>query len=225
MWVRVSGIIVSIDEYSGRTIFTLDDSSGMCIECTSLTPRPSRFSTIPVVEKVGKYGPTPAKPKIPWEDMDVGVVVIIKGGVTTFRNQKQIDIVKVEVLRSTDEEVKVWNNVLGFRQNVLSTPWVLTKREENKCMREASGKRSSRSTRNEKTDGGPEKMPRESNLVNDENRDPNSKKEDEARKRRKESEQRDKMDLDIKTGKNTGKEISKPNSYSALVIAARRRRR
>lgn len=220
MWVRLSGIIVSVHECVGRTIFTLDDSSGMCIDCTSLTPKPSRFSTNPAVEKVGKNGPTILRPKIPWEDMDVGVVVIIKGGVTTFRDQKQIDIVKVEVLRGTDEEVKFWNNALGFRQNVLSAPWVLTKREENKCMREASGKRSSRSTSNEKTDGGSEKVRHESKVVNDENRNPNPQREDEARKR-----QREKMDLDTKNEKKTGKEISKSNSYAALVIAARRRRR
>lgn len=227
MWVRLSGIIVGIDEYPGRTIITLDDSSGMCIECTALSPKPN-VSTKPAVsqkpdpvkKEEKRTGPTVAKPKIPWENMDVGVAVIIKGGVSSFRSQKQVAIVKVEVLKSTDQEVNFWNNALGFRQNVLSVPWVVTKKEEDKCMREASGKRS-HSTRKERTE---EKIERKA--VNDENRNPNTQREQgdyEARKRRKEREKREKMDSDIKNRKKSDKDGPKPNRYSSLVIAARRR--
>ena len=39
-WVRVTGVIVAVDEYAGRNVYTVDDSSGMCIECVCVTPTP-----------------------------------------------------------------------------------------------------------------------------------------------------------------------------------------
>jgi hypothetical protein len=67
----------------------------------------------------------------------VGAVVKIKGGINTFRDQKQVEIIKVEVLKSTDQEVRCWNEVLEFRKDVLRVPWVVTPEQEEKCRRRA----------------------------------------------------------------------------------------
>ena len=175
-WVRVTGVIVAVDEYSGRNVYTVDDSSGMCIECVCVAP-------VPVLKKEGtvvsthldqiakinqalastsaststtntrkpdvkgknkggdkekgteKSGPSVQEPVVPWADMDVGTVVKVKGRVSEYWKQKQIEVVKVEVLRCTDQEVRCWNEVIDFRRDVLSKLWVVGKEEEEKCRR------------------------------------------------------------------------------------------
>ncbi|TVY27633.1 putative J domain-containing protein [Lachnellula hyalina] len=152
-WVRVTGVIVAVDEFYGRKVVTLDDSSGMCIECTCPAPvpqaatvssdtaaRPTVVVTRNQAAAVAQQteGPTVANPKIPWDDVDVGVVVKIKGAVKDFReDERQVEIIKVEVLRSTDQEVSCWDEVLAFRREVLGVPWVVSVEMEEKYKRRA----------------------------------------------------------------------------------------
>jgi hypothetical protein len=158
--VRLTGIIVAIDEFSTRRIFTVDDSSGMCIECTcpappplmstspahlgqGTTPNPVLSSSALVVQTrkftQAEQGSTPTveAPSIPWQDIDVGTVVKVKGKPGSFRGVKQVDIIKVEMLRSTEQEVRCWNEVLAFRKEVLGNPWVVSREAEEKCRKRA----------------------------------------------------------------------------------------
>ena len=80
--------------------------------------------------------PSAKAPQIPWAELDVGTVVKIKGQITSFRDVKQIDVVKVEVLRGTAAEVKCWDEVLSFRRDIISKPWVVTAEQEEKCRRD-----------------------------------------------------------------------------------------
>jgi len=143
-WVRLTGVIVAVDEFYGRKVYTLDDSSGKCIECTCPAPLPPKSTTLPPAVTVTKpnapqqpEGPTVTNPKVPWDEVDVGAVVKIKGGIREFRDERQVEIIKVEVLRSTDQEVKCWNEVLAFRKDILSVPWVVTREQEEKYKRRA----------------------------------------------------------------------------------------
>jgi len=81
--------------------------------------------------------PSTADPLIPWDDLDVGIVVKIKGKPNEFRDMKQIEIVKAEVMRSTQQEVRCWNEILVFRREVLDVIWVVGKEEEEKLRRKA----------------------------------------------------------------------------------------
>jgi hypothetical protein len=165
-WVRLTGVIVAVDEYPGKNVYTLDDSSGMCIECVCVAPTPPPKTEVPGIpthlnqiallnqaansnskttrkeegQAIGtavkeKATPSVQEPNVPWEEMDVGVVVKVKGRVGDFWNQKQIEVVKIEVLRSTDAEVKCWNEVMDFRRDVLGKVWVVSVVEEEKCRR------------------------------------------------------------------------------------------
>jgi len=166
-WVRVTGVIVAVDEYAGRHVYTVDDSSGMCVECVCVAPSPppkretvvmpAHLNQIALlnqavdsemkkengkeedkVKGVGekeKTAPSVQKPNVPWAEMDVGVVVKVKGRVGEFWQQKQVEVVKAEVLRSTDMEVRCWNEVMDFRRDVLGKPWVVTGEEEERCRR------------------------------------------------------------------------------------------
>lgn len=119
-------MVVAVDEFPHRRIYTVDDSDGFCIECVADTPKvdshdPSRVTAAPTVPK----------------DVDVGTVVDVKGGLALFRGNKQIKIEKMTVLRSTDEEVVLWEKARQFRGDVLDKPWKLTDREIRRCRKEA----------------------------------------------------------------------------------------
>jgi hypothetical protein len=156
-----------MDEFYGRKVYTLDDSSGVCIECTCPAPLPPKSATLPpaapltvIVTKnepaeQKTEGPTVTNPKIPWDEVDVGVVVKIKGGIRDFRGERQVEIIKVEVLKSTDQEVRCWDEVLAFRREILSVPWVVSAEMEEKYKRRAM--REKRHEKKGKTEDGKQK--------------------------------------------------------------------
>ena len=150
-WVRLTGVIVAVDNFSGKTIFTLDDSSGMCMECTCPGPlepttnlgspsnpmknpamangvrNPARTTAKKTAEPPA---PSVATPLVPWDDVDVGAVVKVKGRVGTDWGRKRIEVIKIEIIRSTNQEVRCWDEVVAFRQDILRNHWVVTEVEE-----------------------------------------------------------------------------------------------
>ncbi|KAI0169001.1 hypothetical protein GGR52DRAFT_553208 [Hypoxylon sp. FL1284] len=133
-WVRVVGVVVAIDEYYGRRIYTVDDSSGKCVECSLDVPKPADST-----RRNGLIGDaTPAEPvkDAPYSDIDVGMVIDVKGSTKLFRGQKQIHIQKLQRIRSTNQEVQFWNKIRDFRRDVLSQPWTLGKREVRQCKKQ-----------------------------------------------------------------------------------------
>lgn len=118
-------MVVAVDEFPHRRIYTVDDSDGLCIECVADVPKlDSHESAMAAATTIPK-------------DVDVGTVVDVKGGLALFRGNKQIKIEKMTVLRSTDEEVVLWEKARQFRGDVLDKPWKLTDREIRRCRKEA----------------------------------------------------------------------------------------
>lgn len=154
-WVRVAGVVVAVDEYPGRRIYTLDDSSGVCIECTVEVLRAETAlasAVAPIAGRAGPVGaaralpkdavsisttgaPAPSKTIVPAE-VDVGTIIDVKGGLALFRGYKQIKILKATVLRSTEHEVAFWEKVEQFRRDVLEKPWRLTDKEVRRCRKD-----------------------------------------------------------------------------------------
>jgi hypothetical protein len=137
-WVRVVGIVVAVDEFSGRRVYTLDDSSGACIECMVLIP-----STGSKIDEQGKgdsgqksddANPTPQPEYL---NLAVGNVIDVKGGLSIYRDEKQLHIEKVTAVRCTAQEVALWKKRAQFRTEVLAKPWVLRSRDIRRCRKEA----------------------------------------------------------------------------------------
>ena len=82
--------------------------------------------------------PSVETPLVPWDDVDIGVVVKVKGKVGKDWGQKRIEIIQIEVIRSTDHEVRCWNEVLAFRKDILRNPWVVSEEEEEQCRKLAT---------------------------------------------------------------------------------------
>ncbi|KFH45415.1 hypothetical protein ACRE_037830 [Hapsidospora chrysogenum ATCC 11550] len=171
-WVRIVGVVVAVDEFSGRRVFMIDDSSGVCIESvTAYTPPPNPDKAVeastnivgasggqsstdgakqqqqqqPQLATYGQPATNDAKqpsaqqqpPQLPYEEIDVGAVVDVKGKLTTFRGEMQITIEKMAHLKGTAQEVTLWEKRAKFRREVLDQPWILTDREVRRCRKEA----------------------------------------------------------------------------------------
>lgn len=126
--------MVAIDEYHGRRIYTVDDSTGECIECSLDVPKPAHGAR----QNIGNGNAAVARPAedAPHSDIDVGMVIDVKGSTKLFRDQKQINIQKLQRVRSTNQEVQFWNKIRDFRRDVLGQPWALERREVRRCKKQ-----------------------------------------------------------------------------------------
>ncbi|KAI0899247.1 hypothetical protein F4806DRAFT_331585 [Annulohypoxylon nitens] len=132
-WVRIVGVVVAIDEFYSNRVYTVDDSTGECIECSTKIPKPTDSNRSNGLDhETTAEAPAPD----PYSDIDVGMVVEVKGSVRIFRNQKQIKIQKLQRVRSTNQEVQFWNKIREFRREVLSRPWVLERKEVRRCKKQ-----------------------------------------------------------------------------------------
>jgi hypothetical protein len=137
-------------------------------------------------EKGKKKEPSVEDPNVPWEEIDVGIVVKVKGRVgRNWMGVMQVEVIKVEVLGCTDMEVRCWNEIMAFRRDVLGKPWVVEKEEEEKCLR-----RRERELRHLRKEGKSKKGREESGLEKDE-----------VRRKRKELERKEKHDEEAKRQK------------------------
>lgn len=136
-WVRIVGIVVAVEDIAGRRIYTVDDSSGACIECVVALKAPPR-ETAPATAVDPWQAPVRPQPQPPADcvDVDVGSTVDIKGGLTTFRDEMQVKIEKVKILGSTEQEVALWERRARFRKEVLLEPWVLSEKQIRRCKKE-----------------------------------------------------------------------------------------
>jgi hypothetical protein len=136
-WVRLTGVIVAVDHYAPRVVFTLDDSSGLNIEVICKAPplwSPYLDPTNITADASKDYYVSPDGPKL--NGIDVGSVVKVKGGLSMWNNAMQI-VLKSIVRIDTNEEAKCWNDVSRFKRDVLQLPWVVDPNDEEQCRLEA----------------------------------------------------------------------------------------
>ncbi|KFZ14102.1 hypothetical protein V502_06255 [Pseudogymnoascus sp. VKM F-4520 (FW-2644)] len=144
-WVRLTGIIVAMDEFYNRVCITIDDGSGATIEATCLAPpRPEATATVaaiavPTERTADDAMVSPDGPKL--RAVDVGKVVKVKGGIREFRGVRQVAMKAIAVLGDTRAEVGAWREGVRFREEVLRVPWVVTGEEERRCREEAEGEK------------------------------------------------------------------------------------
>ncbi len=152
--MRVSGVVVAIDERETKHFYMIDDGSGATIECVVRVPPRSAASGNPAAAATANAKANgDAASTLPLIDapVDVGHVLDIKGSVGTFRGNKQVRAEKIAHLRSTEQEVVFWEKVTQLKRDVLSEPWILDPREVRKCRREEEGQSTSRRHRSGET--------------------------------------------------------------------------
>ena len=141
-WARLVGIIVAIDAYPSRWIMVLDDSSGATLEitCGRPTHNDSDVGSIPLANSSQvAEGLTATGRTINLTSVDVGTVVKVKGGIGTFRGEKQLLLERITILHTTNEETAAWIENTVFCKDVLCEPWFVSKMDEERARKKAEG--------------------------------------------------------------------------------------
>ena len=106
-WIRLVGVIVALDVYPTRWIALLDDSSGATIEITCARPAPAPTahnanatsrtgdSTVPSGLDASSKGVTAMGLDVDLSGVDIGIVVKVKGGVRSFRDERQMSLERI----------------------------------------------------------------------------------------------------------------------------------
>ncbi|KAL9132358.1 MAG: hypothetical protein Q9175_006471 [Cornicularia normoerica] len=150
-WIRLVGVIVALDILPTRWIALLDDSSGATIEITCARPAPkpttrdASTTSLPEDPRLlsrldaSCKGVTATGRDVDLSGVDVGTVVKVKGGVGSFREMRQMLLERISTIRTTNEETAAWAENTAFRREILSTPWVVSEKDEKRAKRKAEG--------------------------------------------------------------------------------------
>lgn len=142
IWARIVGVVVAVDDFYGHRVYTVDDSTGECIECSVEVPKPPKTPKPEAQDASGlARGNSSSKDATAVADVlaaeiDVGTVVDVKGRVKLFRDRKQIKIQKAQCVGSTAQEVQFWGKIQDFRRDVLSRPWLLDRRDVRRAKKQ-----------------------------------------------------------------------------------------
>ncbi|KAJ4408341.1 hypothetical protein N0V91_003345 [Didymella pomorum] len=135
-YVRVVGVVVAIDDITSKySALTLDDGSGATIELKivrriadqqSSEQYPSN-TTIDNVHVISQFGVFDIV--VDNVNVDIGTVLKAKGTISEFRGVKQLELRRVQIVSSTNEESQAWAESAAFKTKVLSNKWRITSAE------------------------------------------------------------------------------------------------
>jgi hypothetical protein len=141
--VRLVGAVVAIEDINVKyTTLTLDDGSGANIEVkiVRLTPgmhnpveSPSNttIDNVNVTSKLGVFEVT-----VDHQPVDIGTVIKAKATLSEFRGAKQLDLKRICIVSTTNEEAQAWAETAAFKHTTLSKPWHLTSVEHKQITNE-----------------------------------------------------------------------------------------
>jgi hypothetical protein len=135
-YLYLVGVIVAVNEINLRyTTLTLDDGSGDTLEVKIKrilpelynpvdSPSNTEVDNLDVISGLGRFDIT-----VDGQVVDIGTIIKVKGTISEFRGFKQLELKRIWVVSTTDEEAKFWNALATFKMNVLGRPWHLSKAE------------------------------------------------------------------------------------------------
>jgi hypothetical protein len=142
-YVQVIGVVVACDEnFEKFWNFTVDEGSGEVIDCVCWKPDKER-----VKHAGGQDGDTKPE-KIDVEQqrreevilgIDIGTVVQVKGTVTSFRDVRQIQIERLNIIPTTNQELMLIAARTKFLEEILMKPWVVSPNRQKRLYKDAQG--------------------------------------------------------------------------------------
>lgn len=63
------------------------------------------------------------------EVLDIGTVVKVKCTISDWKGVRQLELKRIHTVRSTEDEVKAWKEVVRWKRDILDRPWVLTQKQ------------------------------------------------------------------------------------------------
>lgn len=148
-FVYVVGVVVGYEEwYEKRWVMSVDDGSGEVIEVICAKPQP--------MQQLGQNGERAAGSEVPKDErgrlveeqeraeimkaIDVGCVVKVKGRIGLFRDMRQIQLERVQVVQDTNVEVRFWDERMRLKREVLERPWCVSEEEQSRLRALAEGR-------------------------------------------------------------------------------------
>jgi len=147
-FVRLVGVVVAIDDINVKyTTLTLDDGSGANIEVkiVRLTPEvynqvesPSNtmIDNVNVASQPGVFEVT-----VDHQQVEIGTVIKAKATLSEFRGAKQLELKRIWIVSTTNEEVQAWAETAAFKQTTLSRPWQISSAEHKRITGEIKSER------------------------------------------------------------------------------------
>lgn len=132
-FVRIVGVVIAIDDINLKySALTLDDGSGATIELKivrtiqgeSSSKVPASNTTISNVNVISRFGVFEIM--VDNQILDIGTVLKAKGTISEFRGVKQMELKRIQIVSSTDEEAQAWAETAAFKTRTLSIPWRVT---------------------------------------------------------------------------------------------------
>lgn len=139
-WVRIVGVVVTVEQFANRRLYTIDDSSGsniVAVTTASISAEPNNELAAYELRANTEARAADLHQADPYADIDVGTVVDVKGGLSTYRDERQLNIEKMVIVKSTAQEVVLWEKRTKFRREILDVPWLLRDKDIRHCRREA----------------------------------------------------------------------------------------
>ncbi|PON28607.1 hypothetical protein TGAM01_v202454 [Trichoderma gamsii] len=139
-WVRIVGVVVAVEQFVNRRLYSIDDSSGsniFAVTTASISAEPKNEVAACEPRAMTEARAADLQQADPYADIDVGTVVDVKGGLSTYRDERQINIEKMVIVKNTAQEVVLWEKRTKFHRDILDIPWLLRDKDIRHCCREA----------------------------------------------------------------------------------------
>lgn len=131
-FVSLTAVIVAVEDVASKyALLTLDDGSGanIIVKITRLPPEIARSAECPsntsldnvnLHMDVGTFDVV-----VDGQAIDVGSVVKVKCTIDEWKGTKQLQLKRIRVVMSTEEEIRSWEELARWKRDVIGAPWVL----------------------------------------------------------------------------------------------------
>ena len=125
-------MIVAVEDVASKyALLTLDDGSGatIIVKITRLPPDivestecPSNTSVdnVNLRVEIGSFDVV-----VDGHVLDIGSVVKVKCTVEEWNGMKQLQLKRIRLILSTEEEVRTWEELVRWKRDIIGAPWVL----------------------------------------------------------------------------------------------------
>jgi len=131
-FVSLTAVIVAVEDVASKyALLTLDDGSGanIVVKITRLPPDIVRTAECPsntsvdnvnVRTEIGSFDVV-----VDGQVLDIGSVVKVKCTVEEWKGMKQLQLKRIRLIMSTEEEIRTWEELSRWKRDIIGAPWVL----------------------------------------------------------------------------------------------------
>jgi len=131
-FVSLTAPIVAIEDIASKyVLLTLDDGSGatIVVKVTRLPPDITKTAECPSNTNVNNVNIRTElgifDVVVDGQTLDIGSVVKVKCTIDEWKGTKQLELKRIRVINSTEEEIRTWEELVRWKRDVIGSPWFL----------------------------------------------------------------------------------------------------